>query len=291
MLNYWWVTRPKRKLDSVPAILNCLWSVAQNCEWQGNIDAHLQFESELEKAGLKRTGERRDQRGGGGRTYFAWLSSLGLVFLEKKTGMVRLTLAGEAILSGNEPEKVLRNQVLKYQFPSPFSLSPSSAKTRVAERFHIRPFRFLLKLLCDERLEYCLSQEEIGRVAAVEADNEDSETYKKVVSRILKYREDGIASLTDDFFTLYTPSTGEVNIFHPYSHLDDLANTLINWLDYTGLIIRVDGHIQLVPEEKESVLCILNDGTTLIEDAENQEAFQRMYGLDLDHNQDLRSFD
>lgn len=290
MLNYWWVTRPKRKLDSVPAILNCLWSVAQNCEWQGNIDAHLQFESELEKAGLKRTGDRRDQRGGGGRTYFAWLSSLGLVFLEKKTGMVRLTLAGEAILSGNEPEKVLRNQVLKYQFPSPFSLSPSSAKTRVAERFHIRPFRFLLKLLCDERLEYCLSQEEIGRVAAVEADNEDSETYEKVVSRILKYREDGIASLTDDFFNLYTPSTGKVNIFHPYSHLDDLANTLINWLDYTGLIIRTEGRIKLLSEKKDEVLCILSDNTTLIENAENQEAFQRIYGLDLNHNQDLRSF-
>lgn len=284
MLNYWWVTRPKRRLDSVPAILNCLWSVAQNCEWQGNIDAHLQFESELEKAGLKRTGERRDQRGGGGRTYFAWLSSLGLVFLEKKTGMVRLTLAGEAILSGNEPEKVLRNQVLKYQFPSPFSLSPSSAKTRVAERFHIRPFRFLLKLLCDERLEYCLSQEEIGRVAAVEADNEDSETYEKVVSRILKYREDGIASLTDDFFNLYTPSTGKVNIFHPYSHLDDLANTLINWLDYTGLIIRTEGRIKLLSEKKDEVLCILSDNTTLIENAENQEAFQRIYGLDLNHN-------
>lgn len=290
MLNYWWVTRPKRKLDSVPAILNCLWSVAQNCEWQGNIDAHLQFESELEKAGLKRTGDRRDQRGGGGRTYFAWLSSLGLVFLEKKTGMVRLTLAGEAILSGNEPEKVLRNQVLKYQFPSPFSLSPSSAKTRVAERFHIRPFRFLLKLLCDERLEYCLSQEEIGRVAAVEADNEDSETYEKVVSRILKYREDGIASLTDDFFNLYTPSTGKVNIFHPYSHLDDLANTLINWLDYTGLIIRTEGRIKLLSEKKDEVLCSLSDNTTLIENAENQEAFQRIYGLDLNHNQDLRSF-
>ena len=33
----------------------------------------------LEKAGLKREGERRDQTGGGARTYKAWLASLGLI--------------------------------------------------------------------------------------------------------------------------------------------------------------------------------------------------------------------
>ena len=86
MLNYWWVTRPKRKLDSVPEILRCCAAVAQSCEWQGNTYTHLKFEEELEKRGLKRVGERKDQRGGGGRTYFAWLSSLGLVYLQDNTG-------------------------------------------------------------------------------------------------------------------------------------------------------------------------------------------------------------
>ncbi len=170
MLNYWWVTRPKRKLDSIPAVLACCAAVAQSCEWQGNTYTHLQFEEELEKRGLKRVGERKDQRGGGGRTYFVWLSSLGLVFIQEETGMVKLTLAGEAIVSGKQPEEVLKNQVLKYQFPSPFSLSVSSSKTRVTERFKIRPFRFLLKLLCDKRIGCYLTQEEVGRVVAVEAN-------------------------------------------------------------------------------------------------------------------------
>lgn len=288
MLNYWWVTRPKRKLDSVPAVLACCASVARSCEWQGNTYTHLQFEEELEKRGLKRVGERKDQRGGGGRTYLVWLFSLGLVFIQETTGMVKLTLAGEAILSGDKPEEVLKNQVLKYQFPSPFSLSPSS-KTRVAERFHIRPFKFLLKLLCDQRLECYLTQEEIGRIAAVEADNESKETYEKVIARILEYREDGIASLSDDFFTQYAPSTGKVNIVHPYSHLDDLANTLINWLDYTGLIVRTEGRVEISPGKESEAASILGDNTSLIDDAENQESFQRKYGLDLNHKEDLRS--
>ena len=291
MLNYWWVTRPKRKLDSIPAVLACCAAVAQSCEWQGNTYTHLQFEEELEKRGLKRVDERKDQRGGGGRTYFVWLSSLGLVFIQEETGMVKLTLAGEAIVSGKQPEEVLKNQVLKYQFPSPFSLSVSSSKTRVTERFKIRPFRFLLKLLCDKRIGCYLTQEEVGRVVAVEASDETTEIYEKVINRILAYREEGIASLSDDFFTQYAPSTGKVNIIHPYSHLDDLANTLINWLDYTGLIARAEGRIMIAPGKENEVVSIIHDNTPLIDGAESQEAFQRKYGLDLKHKEDLRSFD
>ena len=277
MLNYWWVTRPKRKLDSIPDILKCCAAVSLNNEWQGNLYTHLAFEEELEKRGLKRAGERKDQRGGGGRTYFAWLSSLGLVYIHTATGAVKLTLAGEAILSSNTPEQIVSKQVLKYQFPSPFSLSVASSKTRVDSRFEIRPFRFLLQLLRDNRVGY-LTQEEIGRVVAVQADNEQKETFEKVVSCILSYREDGIASLSEDFFEKYAPSTGKVNIIHPYSHLDDLANTLINWLDYTGLIVRANGKITIPREKNPFVDVLLSDGTQLIENATNQEEFQLQYG-------------
>ena len=164
LLNYWWVTRPKRKLNSIPEVLACFASVSLNCEWRGNLYTHLSFEQALEDCGLKRMGERRDQRGGGGRTYFAWLFSLGLVFTHEATGQVKLTMAGEAILNGKSPVAIIRNQVLKYQFPSPFSLSPSSAKSRVTERFRIRPFRFLLRLLRDYRLNYYLTQDEIAKI-------------------------------------------------------------------------------------------------------------------------------
>ncbi len=279
MLNYWWVTRPKRKLDNVPEILRCLAEVSQDNEWRKNVYTHLVFESALEQKGLKRPGERKDQRGGGGRTYFVWLSSLGLIYISDATGQVHLTQVGQLVLSSQHPEEVLSDQVLKYQFPSPFSLSPASAKTRVAQRFQIRPFRFLLKLLCDPRLDNKLSKEEIGRIVATEADNENDDTFERVISRVLQYREEGIAALSDDFFALYAPSTGKVNISHPYSHLDDLANTMINWLEYTKLVYRTSGHISILPEKLPTIEDILNDGSELIECANCQEKFQQLYGL------------
>lgn len=289
MLNYWWVTRPKRKLNSIPEVLACCSAVSLHSEWQGNIYSHLAFEKALEDAGLKRIGERRDQRGGGGRTYYAWLFSLGLVFIHEATGQTMLTLAGEALLDGKDPVNVLRNQVLKYQFPSPFSLSPASSKTRVDERFKIRPFRFLLKLLRDSRLDYKLSQDEIARVIAVEACDERKNTYEHVLKRILEYRESGVAALSDDFFELYAPSTGKVNIAHPYSHLDDLANTLINWLEYTQFIDREDSWITIFPERIREVDAVLNDGSKLIDRPDEQEYFQRKYGLDPEHEKDTRN--
>ena len=111
MLNYWWVTRPKRKLNSVPEVLAAFADLSLNQEWDA-----------LEAAGLKRKGERRDQTGGGARTYKAWLASLGLIFTQESTGKIKLTLAGEAIMNGDSPVDVLTNQILKYQFPSSFSL-------------------------------------------------------------------------------------------------------------------------------------------------------------------------
>ena len=60
-----------------------------NQEWEGQRDSHLAYEDALETAGLKRKGERRDQtRGGGARTYKAWLVSLGLIL--HKNQQIRL---------------------------------------------------------------------------------------------------------------------------------------------------------------------------------------------------------
>ena len=149
MLNYWWVTRPKRKLNSIPEVLSTYAEISLDQEWQRQRDTHLSFEDALEAAGLKRQGERRDHTGGGGRTYQAWVESLGLIFTQESTGKIKLTLAGEAIMNGDSPVSVLTNQILKYQFPSSYSLS---CGVNVSRRFRIRPFRFLLRLLNDSRI-------------------------------------------------------------------------------------------------------------------------------------------
>lgn len=290
MLNYWWVTRPKRKLDSVPEVLTVFSEISLNQEWQGQVNTQISLEDALEQAGLKRVGTRRDQGGSGARTYAAWLESLGLIFRQGKDGKgnIKLTLAGEAIMSGDSPVDVLKNQVLKYQFPSTFSISRG---VKVSPRFRIRPFRFLLKLLSDSGIQY-LTQEEIGRVVAVNAENESDKCYNEVVNKIQKYRQYGTASLDPEFFTKYGPSRGGVNLDHPYSHLDDMANTMINWLEYTQLCKRNDEkHLVILEEKKEEVRKILNQRPAFIDRPENHEFFQRKYGLDPKHRKDTRNLE
>ena len=76
MINYWWVTRPKRRLNAIPEVLACCAKVSLDQEWRGRRDTHLLLEEELEASGIKTKGERRDQKGGGGLTYLAWASFL-----------------------------------------------------------------------------------------------------------------------------------------------------------------------------------------------------------------------
>lgn len=285
MLNYWWVTRPKRKLNSIPEVLSTFAEISLDQEWQGQRDSHLSFEGALEKAGLKRKGERRDQTGGGARTYRAWVASLGLIFTQESTGKVKLTLAGEAIMNGDSPVDVLKNQILKYQFPSSFSLSRG---VQVSQRFKIRPFRFLLKLLSNSDISY-LTEEEIAKIIVVEAEDETDKCYEYIVKRVLEFRHKSDSCLEKDFFEKYKPSRGSVNPGHPFSHLFDLANTIINWLEYTQLIKRESRQISILEDKIEEVKSILSNKPAFIDRPDQQEVFQRKYGLDPKHKKDSRN--
>ena len=289
MLNYWWVTRPKRKLDSVPEVLAAFADISLNQEWNGQRGSQIAYEEALEKAGLKRIGIRRDQSGSGGRTYAAWLKSLGLIFTQTSTGNIKLTLAGEAIMNGDSPVSVLRGQVLKYQFPSSFSIGKG---VQVHPRFRIRPFRFLLKLLSDDRLERYLTQDEIAKIIAVEAENETSAVYECVVSRICEFRMRGDACLSSDFFELYKPGRGSVDPDHPFRYLQDMANTMINWMEYIQLAKRNDEkRLEILEEKQSEVDGILASSPPMIDRPEDHEYFQRKYGLDPKHRKDTRNLD
>ncbi len=285
MLNYWWVTRPKRKLNSVPDVLGVFAEEALGQVWAGERDSHLTLEDALEKSGLKRAGERRDQTGGGGRTYRAWLASLGLLFYQTGTKKLCLTLAGEAIMNGAPPVKILTQQVLKYQFPSSFSVGRG---VQVNGRFKIHPFWFLLRIIADKRVQY-LTQEELARIVCVEAENESDACYDHIVARVLEYRERGTACLQPDFCTAYAPSRGQVNPEHPYSHLDDLANTLMNWLDYTQLTYHNMGKIRIIPDRAADVAAIIAQPLPFIGRPNDEEYFQRRYGLTPDRQKDTRN--
>lgn len=287
MINYWWVTRPKRKLNTIPEVLSTFAEISLNEEWQGQRDTHLTLEEALEEAGLKRIGERRDQTGGGARTYRAWVASLGLIFTQESTRQTKLTLAGEAIMQGESPVEVLKHQILKYQFPSSFSISRG---VKVSSRFKIRPFRFLLRLLSDSRLEYYLTEEEIAKIVIVEADKETEKCYNYVVDRINEFRNYGDTCLEEDFDIKYGPSRGKVNPEHPYSHLLDVANTIVNWLEYTQLAKRNEEKQLVILDDKQSEVAeILSTTPNFIDRPEEQEYFQRKFGVDPKHSKDTRN--
>lgn len=287
MINYWWVTRPKRRLNSVPEVLATFAEISLDQEWQGQRGTHLSLEDALEDAGLKRKGERRDHTGGGARTYSAWLASLGLIFKQESTCQIKLTLAGEAIMAGNSPVEILKDQILKYQFPSSYSRSRG---VTVSGRFRIRPFRFILYLLMDSRIQY-LTEEEIAKIVIVEAENETAACFNRTAERICLFREKGDSVLDSDFFEKYAPKTGRVNNEHPFSHLFDTANTFINWMEYTQLAKRddKDRKLRIIPEKVEKVCRILSEDPGFIDRPEQHEYFQRKYGLDPKHRKDTRN--
>lgn len=285
MLNYWWVTRPKRKLNSIPEVLSTCAEISLDQEWRGQRDSHLSFEDALEAAGLKRHGERRDHTGGGGRTYQVWVESLGLIFTQQSSGKIKLTLAGEAIMNGDSPVSVLTNQILKYQFPSSYSISNGVG---VSPRFRIRPFRFLLRLLNDSRIQY-LTEEEIAKIIITEAEKETDVCFEHIVGRITEFRNVGDACLDKDFARKYASSKGAVNTNNPYDHLTAIANTIINWIEYTQLARRNnERRLVIINERQEDVDLILAENPPFIDRPDQHEYFQRKYGIDTKHKKDTR---
>ncbi|PRR97892.1 restriction endonuclease [Bacillus sp. NMCN6] len=292
MINNWQVPRNKRRLYPVVDILSLFTIQNLGENWRESLSRQLDFETELERYGLKRVGQRRDRRAGGARTYESWLYNLGLVYIETETSITRTTLAGDALLSGQPPVPIVTNQLMKLQYPSPYSLR---RRVNINKRFQIRPFRFLLKLLLDNRV-HTLSKEEIGRFVITEGENESQRCFENVVQRILDYRLLGDAVLPANFEELYPSSTTGVRSREKtISGLEDIANTLINYLEYTQFISRNDnGSIFILPERIVDVQSIMTDGTTLRRlDANHQfgiENFQRNFGLAPGQNRDNRNF-
>lgn len=97
-------------------------------------------------------------------------------------------------MDGDSPVAVLKNQILKYQFPSAFSIS---CGVEVAPRFKIRPFRFLLRMLMDKEVDG-LSEEEIAKIVITNAENETEACYKSVTI-ITKTKTEGCYKLELDW--------------------------------------------------------------------------------------------
>ncbi|WNB93426.1 AlwI family type II restriction endonuclease [Bacillus sp. NEB1478] len=302
MINNWHVPRNKRKLYPIVPSLSAFSLQNLGDIWVKDLNRQLDFEEILEEKGLKRKGVRRDQRGGGARTYEAWVSSLGLTFEESESNKTRLTMIGEALVNGEPPVPLMTKQLMQFQYPSPYSLR---SRVQINERFKIRPFRFLIKLLLDDRLAKgskmntpYLTKSEIGCIISVEAENESDACYEHIVDRILEFRKYKYDSLPQGFeVNVPSTNTGIRTRAATIKALEDNANTFINYLEFTQLIVRDDPRKPIyIPDPRiDEANAFINDGTSLKPlNQKNKywkENFQRNFGLLPGKNRDNRRFE
>lgn len=286
MLNYWMIPRPKRKLVAVVDVLAAFSFVTLAQQWQGQPETQLSFEEELERLQLKAPGPRRDQGGSGARTYESWLHSLGLIFKDS-SHVQRLTLAGEALLAGEAPVPIITNQLLRFQYPSSYSVR---AGVNVNSRFRVHPFRFILELLRHPDIG-TLSKAEMARFVITLGETDAS--VPEVVREILRFRAYGDSVLPPDFPDRYPARTGIQTLEETLARLEDIANTFFNFIEYTQLVEREtpESPISIAPGREEDVDSILAQPVSFIQRPEDEEYFQRRFGLPPYCKKDTRRFE
>ena len=87
-----------------------------------------------------------------------------------------------------------------------------------------------------------------------------------MVDEIRRYRSSGQEMLTDEYFARYGTSRNNLN---------DVANTMMNWLDYTRLIYRDNKIITVAPERHQEVAELLLEIRPMIKYNGEADLFQR----------------
>lgn len=288
----WFLPRQKRQLTLMIEYVSALNNLVVGKKWSGNHELQYAYEDEISRLGLRSTGNLRareeDLGGGGVRTTYAQLKTLGLIFEETGTKIVRLTYAGEALISGKQSfVEVMRYQLLRFQYPSNQFYRGNSL---VDHRFNVHPFWLLLKLLSDDRISY-LTVDEIKKILIVEADSDSEEKYEYLVSRILSYRV-----LGDEMLGYSLEDKGQVVHFNERGNIIsdkfyDIANTFLAYLDSTQYVERYDKKVILSELRRDEVKELVKEQVGFISHPELHENFQRKYGCDRFHASDRRRFD
>lgn len=174
---------------------------------------------------------------GGMRTYFAQLACLGFFWKNPNTGDYEPTRAGETLLQGNDPLRILRCQLCRMQYPSVYGLGPN---VRVSPELNVKPFVFLIGLFRDPRLEGRLTCEEMAVPVIYGRTHGD---HDRCVEKILAMRAGAtLRAVIDDLKDLRTPKR-----YHPddpdrdwTTGLEDavnIANTAKNYMQAAQLVV------------------------------------------------------
>lgn len=226
----WMFPRNKRRtrpLDVALTLRALIVASNRGTTWSGKQEQQNEFAKLLDEFELKDGGSLRDKNSGGSRTYAAQFRSLGLIYDDKTSLM--LTQAGEDMVNLSNPTGTLQFQVLKFQYPSEYSLS---SNVKIHPSIKVRPFLLLLKLASDADLQG-LSDTDV-MVAVVHGRSDAS--FQLCKTRIQKARADGIDKVIPNNDDIRTPRTRNNSYDQRLSDIKDVANTFKNVLQGVDLI-------------------------------------------------------
>lgn len=244
MRHIWMFSRNKRRmtpLDTALILRAMVVASELGATWGGYQSRQNQFSRLLEHYGLKAGGDQRDVNSGGSRTYEAQMRSLGLLYKDSEGGL-KLTQAGQDLVEFVEPSKTFEYQILKFQYPSSYSLGRNVA---IDPSIRIRPFLFLLKLANDPDLNGLSDKDMVVPVVFGKSDA----SYTLCKNLIFRLREEGIESVIPDDESIRTPRTINNSFEQRINDICDIANTFKNVLQGSGLVdLRdVGGMVRVFP--------------------------------------------
>ena len=238
--NVWFITRPERDPKFHADAVRALKEATKNFTtiWQGNREAHKEFEKVLAAKGLKRNNISND--GSGGRTWCAMLKTFAYCYINSE-GCVKPTKVGEALINGLKEYENVKKQILTLQIPNAYFLE-SGFRPKFSPSFKIRPARFLIKLVQRPEINHYVTKEEITYfVLTAQNDNQLDNTSQK----ILQFRA------TDDTKKEEMRQEIAVNYDHRarndhaardyFQAHSDVAHTFMMLCEYTGLVEYVRG--------------------------------------------------
>ncbi|MFD0695737.1 restriction endonuclease [Paenibacillus sp. GCM10027628] len=179
----WFITRPERDPRFHADAMEALASATKQftIPWSGNRDAHIEYEKCLYRIGIKRENVSKD--GSGGRTWAAMMRTFAYCYLDAD-GFLQPTKSGLKLLKRDSVRLHTTKQILTLQIPNAYFLEVGF-KPKFEEGFRIRPARFLLKLVNQERLDYYVTKEEITFFVLTAKRDDELES---AIKRILQFR-------------------------------------------------------------------------------------------------------